>query len=393
MTTSHLTPAQQVQIDNRDDSGQWRAKTHGETDDGAGVLGLNDLQAQSHPVRSVDDLLAPRDAAADIEEAQEAIDGLKAGDREAQVNYTRAMAKLAATPEGRGEVNANPDHYLHDEAYDGIGFQADEIFESNSKDAQAREHAVAALRASGTGQNTRELSTDDAQAYPTTMLVERFKIRTPADPEHEPLHPDLMRVYHHGSDGSIGLRPDHGGDLTFINTESGTVSTGTFGHTADARIDDEGNIITQGGDPAQSIEMVLRPVDETPKYSATKTLEGIRRGQRGEIKNVHPMSADTLLTPGRRITLDNPLKQNRMPKKTPSKHPGRITDVTHTSIEIMDDRGDTHSVPRPSMTGRRDKTWTLDPKDRLKTETDHTASGELTTWRIGFEIDEPTPYD
>ena len=45
------------------------------------------------------------------------------------------------------------------------------------------------------------------------------------------------------------------------------------------------------------------------------------------------------------------------------------------------------------MTGRRDKTWTLDPKDRLKTETDHTASGELTTWRIGFEIDEPTPYD
>ena len=392
MTTT-LTPARQTQIDNRDSAGQWQQKTHGEADESADVLGLDAQQAQSHPVRSDKDLLAPRDAAADIAEAQDAIECLESGERQTQVNYTRAMAKLAATPEGRDEVNANPAYYLRDETYDGIGFQAREIFESNAKDAQAREHAVAALRASGTGVNTRELSAEDAETYPTTTLVERFKIRNPADPEHEPLHPDLMRVYHHGGDGSIGLRPDQGGDLTFINTESGTVSTGTFTHTADARIDEEGNIITQGADPAESVEMVLRPIDETPRYSATKTLEGIRRGQRGEIKNVHPMSADTLLTPGRRITLHNPVKQNRMPKKTPSKHSGRITDVTPTSIEIMDDRGDTHHVPRPSMTGRRDKTWTLDRQDRLKTEADHVAGGELITWRIGFERDEPTPYD
>lgn len=393
MTTT-LTPAQQAQLDNRDATGQWQQKAHGEADESADVLGLDAHPAQqSHPVRSDEDLLAPRDAAADVAEVRDAVEGLESGDRQTQVNYTRAMAKLAATPEGRDEVSADPDHYLHDEPYDGIGFQAREIFESNAKDAQAREHAVAALRASGTGVNTRELSAEDAETYPTTTLVERFKIRNPADPEHEPLHPDLMRVYHHGGDGSIGLRPDQGGDLTFINTESGTVSTGTFAHTADARIDEEGNIITQGADPAESVEMVLRPIDETPRYSATKTLEGIRRGQRGEIKNVHPMSADTLLTPGRRITLHNPVKQNRMPKKTPSKHSGRITDVTPTSIEIMDDRGDTHHVPRPSMTGRRDKTWTLDRQDRLKTEADHVAGGELITWRIGFERDEPTPYD
>src|SRR5699024_5166236 len=126
----------------------------------------------------------------------------------------------------------------------------------------------------------------------------------------------------------------------------------------------------------ESVEMVLRPVDETPKYSATETLKAIRNGARGEVENVHPMSADRLLTPGRRITLHNPLKQNRMPKKTPSKHSGRIVDVTAGTVEVMDDRGDTHRVPRPSMMGRHDKRWTLDRQDRFTTEANHAGSGE-----------------
>lgn len=38
--TQSLSPAQQAQLDNRDDSGRWQAKQHGEAEDSADVLGL-----------------------------------------------------------------------------------------------------------------------------------------------------------------------------------------------------------------------------------------------------------------------------------------------------------------------------------------------------------------
>ena len=42
--TQSLTPAQQTQIENRDATGQWKSKEHGEADDASDVLGLNDEQ-------------------------------------------------------------------------------------------------------------------------------------------------------------------------------------------------------------------------------------------------------------------------------------------------------------------------------------------------------------
>lgn len=40
--TQSLTPAQQTQIDNRDDSGKWKSKTHADVDDTGEVLGLSE---------------------------------------------------------------------------------------------------------------------------------------------------------------------------------------------------------------------------------------------------------------------------------------------------------------------------------------------------------------
>lgn len=40
--TQDLTPAQQAQLGNRDSTGQWRAKTHGEADADGDPLGLDD---------------------------------------------------------------------------------------------------------------------------------------------------------------------------------------------------------------------------------------------------------------------------------------------------------------------------------------------------------------
>lgn len=42
--TQSLTPAQQTQIEDRDATGQWKSKEHGEADDASDVLGLNDEQ-------------------------------------------------------------------------------------------------------------------------------------------------------------------------------------------------------------------------------------------------------------------------------------------------------------------------------------------------------------
>ena len=40
--TQNLTPAQQAQTDNRDDSGKWKSKTHADVDDTGEVLGLSE---------------------------------------------------------------------------------------------------------------------------------------------------------------------------------------------------------------------------------------------------------------------------------------------------------------------------------------------------------------
>lgn len=42
MTASQLSAAQQTQMDNRDSTGQWKAKTHGGVEDTSGVLGIDD---------------------------------------------------------------------------------------------------------------------------------------------------------------------------------------------------------------------------------------------------------------------------------------------------------------------------------------------------------------
>ena len=56
MSTAPLTPAQQAQIDNRDSTGQWKAKTHGEADDDADVLGLDGSPATGpRPVNGASD--------------------------------------------------------------------------------------------------------------------------------------------------------------------------------------------------------------------------------------------------------------------------------------------------------------------------------------------------
>lgn len=360
---------------------------------GAGESGASLSVAPIQAIRGDADLLAPRDAEADIAEAREAIENLDVEVHFTKVNYTRAMAKLAATADGRAAVASDPDHYLHDGGYDGKGLQAREVFDANAEHYGKREHAIAALRASGVGQNTRELTAKDVQQYPVTSLVESFKFGHGAKDPDQLLDPEHMRVYHHADDHSVGLRPERVGDFTFINTDSGSTSTGTFLRTADARIDDQGNVITVSRDPAQSVEMVLRPVDETPKSSATKTLEGIRNGRRGEIKGVNTLATEHLLTPGRRVTLHNPLGRNRMPKKSRSQHTGRIIDSTTSDVHIMDDKGDQHTVPKPSTTGQKRHSWTLDRNDRLSTAHDHVGSGEQVTWKIEFDQDEPSPND
>lgn len=45
--TQDLTPAQQTQLENRDATGQWKAKTHGEPDPGTDPLGLGESDAAS----------------------------------------------------------------------------------------------------------------------------------------------------------------------------------------------------------------------------------------------------------------------------------------------------------------------------------------------------------
>lgn len=45
--TQNLTPAQQTQLDNRDATGQWKAKTHGDVDDPADTLGLVDSESSA----------------------------------------------------------------------------------------------------------------------------------------------------------------------------------------------------------------------------------------------------------------------------------------------------------------------------------------------------------
>lgn len=341
-------------------------------------------------VRSNADLLAPRDTDADITEATDAVAELvikrqsddEAGYAEAKTKYTQAMAKMAASPGGREEVESAPDFWLHDDAYDGIGFQAREIFDANAKHAQDRENGLAALRASGVGFNTRELTRDDIDKYPTTALVERFDLRSATN--ESGLDPAHTRVLQHDDDGTVVLHSGRGAALTYIDTANGTTSTGTFNLTADARIDDQGNVISTGGDPAQSVEMVLRPVDETPRHSASETLEGIRRGKRGEIKDVNPAAADALLEPGRRVTLHNPFKQNGMPKKSLSKHTGRIVGATTEQLNVMDDKGDLHKIPLPGERGSADNTWTLDRNDRLITSS-YAPTAEPVTWKIGFD--------
>lgn len=56
MSTAPLTPAQQAQLDNRDSTGQWRAKTHGEVDADGDPLGLDESPATDpRPVNGASD--------------------------------------------------------------------------------------------------------------------------------------------------------------------------------------------------------------------------------------------------------------------------------------------------------------------------------------------------
>lgn len=46
----NLTPAQQTQLENRDSTGQWKTKSHGDVDDTADVLGVSEPQGEPMPV-------------------------------------------------------------------------------------------------------------------------------------------------------------------------------------------------------------------------------------------------------------------------------------------------------------------------------------------------------
>lgn len=48
--THNLTPAQQTQLENRDSTGQWKTKSHGDVDDTADVLGVSEPQGEPMPV-------------------------------------------------------------------------------------------------------------------------------------------------------------------------------------------------------------------------------------------------------------------------------------------------------------------------------------------------------
>ena len=53
MTTT-LSPAQQTQIDNRDATGQWKQKAHGEVDEDADILGIDDSEEEAVDEPAVD---------------------------------------------------------------------------------------------------------------------------------------------------------------------------------------------------------------------------------------------------------------------------------------------------------------------------------------------------
>lgn len=58
MSTAPLTPSQQIQIDNRDSTGKWKAKTHGEVDadgDPLGLEGSPEIKSGPLPVDSLSD--------------------------------------------------------------------------------------------------------------------------------------------------------------------------------------------------------------------------------------------------------------------------------------------------------------------------------------------------
>lgn len=45
--TTQLSAAQQAQLDNRDEAGKWQQKAHGEAEDSADVLGLDEQQRKN----------------------------------------------------------------------------------------------------------------------------------------------------------------------------------------------------------------------------------------------------------------------------------------------------------------------------------------------------------
>lgn len=58
--TQNLSAAQQAQLDNRDSSGQFKSKTHGDVDDASDVLGIESVEDRFNRTMAMDDLEVKR---------------------------------------------------------------------------------------------------------------------------------------------------------------------------------------------------------------------------------------------------------------------------------------------------------------------------------------------
>lgn len=91
--TQNLTAAQQTQLDNRDSTGQWKAKSHSEVEDGADVLGVSESGSVS---ASIEDRFQRTMAMEDLE--------VKRENRAKQAQLNTIIREDEARAESRREV-------------------------------------------------------------------------------------------------------------------------------------------------------------------------------------------------------------------------------------------------------------------------------------------------
>ena len=119
--TTHLSAAQQAQVNNRDDNGKWQQKSHGDVEDTADVLGVeSDGEIPRHgllrnytSVSTASDEFNAARAEAERAELQLATDGYDPETQEASKQADRAMRQraesLSVTAAGRGQLQEQYD--------------------------------------------------------------------------------------------------------------------------------------------------------------------------------------------------------------------------------------------------------------------------------------------